>query len=460
VNDRNRNVLSDLKLENFKSWKSAELSFGRRITGLFGRNSSGKSSLIRFLLLLKKTVEATDRNVALDLNAPHVELGTMADVIFEHDETLRLDFELGFRLPEPLKIVDISKSRTTLLTQSDELRLVAGVESRDHVPIGEMLEYGLGGAKFRLERKERGSSQFTLTSGGMEGFKFTRTPGRRWSLPNPMKFYRFPDQARTYYQNSGFLADLERAFEERLNRLFYLGPQREYPRRDHRWSGSSPDHVGEMGELAIAAILAAEAQGWTRNLKPKARRKKFPEMIAYWLRRMGLIHDFKVVEIAPGVNRWQARIRVREESCEVLLSDVGFGVSQVLPVITLLHYVPEGSTVMLEQPDLHLHPLAQAELADVIINAAMHRDLQVLFESHSEHFLLRIQRRIAEEEIPADDVKLYFCNVGKGHSSIESLRLDLLGNIENWPDEFMGNAFSELVEAELARTERCSSASA
>jgi predicted ATPase len=181
-------------------------------------------------------------------------------------------------------------------------------------------------------------------------------------------------------------------------------------------------------------------------------------MIAYWLREMGLIHAFKVEEIAPGSNRWQARVLTRPGGTEVLLTDVGFGVSQVLPVITLLYYVPEGSTVILEQPEIHLHPLAQAELADVILNVASHRRVQVIVESHSEHLLLRLQRRIAEETVSVNDVRLYFCRAEKDRSIAEPLDLDLLGNILNWPDKFMGDAFTETAQAELARLKRMKAA--
>jgi predicted ATPase len=177
-------------------------------------------------------------------------------------------------------------------------------------------------------------------------------------------------------------------------------------------------------------------------------------MVAHWLKHLGLIHTFQVEEIAPGSNRWQARVVTRHGGSEVLLTDVGFGVSQVLPVITLLLYVPEGSTVLLEQPEIHLHPLAQANLADVLIYAATHRRVQVLLESHSEHLLLRLQRRVAEEALSGNDVKLYFCDIKAGRSVLTPLELDLLGQIGNWPDHFMGDAFGEAAEAERARLRR------
>jgi predicted ATPase len=120
--------------------------------------------------------------------------------------------------------------------------------------------------------------------------------------------------------------------------------------------------------------------------------------------------------------------------------------------------VPEGSTVILEQPEIHLHPLAQAELADVIIQAATHRRVQIILESHSEHILLRLQRRIAEGTLSDDIVKLYFCDAPKGVSTLTPLDIDLYGNIRNWPDKFMGDAFTETAEAELARLKRMKAA--
>jgi len=183
-------------------------------------------------------------------------------------------------------------------------------------------------------------------------------------------------------------------------------------------------------------------------------------MIAYWLREMGLINRFRVEEIGKGSNRWQAIVQTSPGGVEAFLTDVGFGVSQVLPVVTLLQYVPEGSTVILEQPEIHLHPLAQANLADVIINAALHRRVQVILESHSEHLLLRLQRRIAEQKISSDEIKLYFCTLLRGESRLKPLKLDLFGQITNWPENFLGDAFGETYAAEMARLKRMKKATA
>ena len=279
------------------------------------------------------------------------------------------------------------------------------------------LSYKLGEIEFSLRPKDQSQRDFDLHAHGA-GFRFVRTLGRKWPLPRPIKSYAFPDQARTYFQNAQFLSDIKSAYEEQLDRVFYLGPLREFPKRDYLWARSRPQDVGRSGEKAVDAILAATAEREMRNVRAKAPRRPFQEMIAYWLREMGLIHDFRVEEIKEGSNRWQATVTVREGGAEALLTDVGFGVSQVLPVVTLLQYVREGSTVILEQPEIHLHPLAQANLADVIINAAVHRGVQVILESHSEHLLLRLQRRVAEQQLPASDVKLYFCDAPSGASEL------------------------------------------
>ncbi len=450
-------MLRSLEFTNFKSWKKADLKC-RRITGIFGTNSSGKTSLIQFLLLLKQTKDATDRQVSLELNGDYVQLGTVQDAIHHHDEALAIRFDVSFSLDAELSLIDPSQKRTSTVARGKDLELFGNVGVRQKVLTSTALRYTLGGMQFGLAPRRAEATEFDLSARAIgetkSDFRFVRTTGRPWQLPGPVKSYAFPDQARTYFQNAGFLADIEASYEEQLDKTYYLGPLREFPQRDYLWAHSRPTDVGRRGEKAIEAILSATDRGEKRNLKWKAPRMPFQEMIAYWLREMGLIEEFRVEEIAPGSNRWQARVRTKRGADEVLLTDVGFGVSQVLPVITLLQYVAEGSTVILEQPEIHLHPLAQSALADVIIQAADHRRIQVIVESHSEHLLLRLQRRIAEEAVSADDIALYFCDAPKGLSNLSRLELDMFGNIANWPANFMGDAFGETAKAELARLRR------
>ncbi|SOX53828.1 hypothetical protein MAAFP003_2504 [Mycobacterium ahvazicum] len=444
-------MLRRLSFTNFKSWPRVDLSCGR-VTGLFGPNSSGKTSILQFLLLLKQTKEATDRLLSLEMNGDYVELGAIRDAIHRHDENLAIETSISFERTAQLVLPDPSDPRTDLAADNT-FTLASRTVVEKQVARTVQLAYTLGGHEFGLRPGPK-ANEFRLTYQGEGPFRFVRTQGRAWRLPAPIKNYAFPDQARTYYQNAQFLSDLEAAYEQALDGIFYLGPLREYPQRDYLWARSRPADVGRRGEKAIDAILAATASGETLNLRPRARLLPFQAMVAYWLQHLGLIHRFKVEEIAEGSNRWQAKVVTRPGASEVLLTDVGFGVSQVLPVITLLMYVPEESTVLLEQPEIHLHPLAQANLADVLLYAATRRRVQVLLESHSEHLLLRLQRRIAEEALKADEVKLYFCDVNRGSSALTPLWLNVLGQIENWPVNFMGDAFGEAALAEKARLRR------
>src|SRR5690606_31440045 len=112
---------------------------------------------------------------------------------------------------------------------------------------------------------------------------------------------------------------------------------------------------------------------------------------------------------------------------QTTLPDVGFGVSQVLPVIVECFYAAPNSTIVIEQPELHLHPRVQAYLANLFVEAirarenGRDRNVQILVESHSEHFIYRLQRLIAEEVVSPADIALYFCRSSAHGSRIEPL---------------------------------------
>jgi hypothetical protein len=247
------------------------------------------------------------------------------------------------------------------------------------------------------------------------------------------------------FQNTGFLAELQLSFEELFFGMHYLGPLRGYPQRQYLWSGSQPSDMGRRGERAIDALLAARDRNQLISRGPHRKRRELGWVVAEWLKRLGLIYSFSVDPIAPGSNLYQVHIQKSPGSAEVLITDVGFGVSQILPVLVLCYYVPEGSTIILEQPEIHLHPAVQAGLADVLIDAVRTQGVQIILESHSEHLLRRLQRRIAEGEVEADEVALYFCSIQHGTSQLTPLQLDTFGSIVNWPEGFFGDELGDLV---------------
>lgn len=447
-------MLYSLKLINFKAWREADLQFGK-VTGFFGTNSAGKSSLLQLLLLLKQTKNATDRGLVLDFGGPSdlVNLGTFDDVVHRHDEKKRISWLLDWSLPETLEINDPMGSEDDILFTGDSLRTRCEVGLWRGRPWPYELTYEFDDVVFRVDSQRGSEDEYELGTNGAD-FKFIRNPGRPRPLSLPVKTHLFPDQTNYSFQNAEFLGEFEFAYEEFVDSLYYLGPLREYPRRDYHWAGSSPEDVGQRGERTVDAILAATRDGEKRSLGYKKRKKTFQEMIAYWLSELGLIHEFRLEEIADGTNLYRAIVKTSRSSTPTALTDVGFGVSQVLPALVLLYYVPEGSTVLMEQPEIHLHPAVQSRLADVMLNVAEARDVQIIVESHSEHLMRRLQRRVAEEEVSPEDVKLYFVSTSGGKAQAADLSLNRWGEIENWPENFFGDEMGEIAAITKASLKR------
>lgn len=211
-----------------------------------------------------------------------------------------------------------------------------------------------------------------------------------------------------------------------------------------------------MGESTIAAILAAQNEGRKLNRGPGMHRQSFAEFVAAWLKDLGVIHSFVVKPVAEGRKEYEVLVKTHAKAPEVKITDVGFGVSQVLPVLVEAFYCPSNSTVWMEQPEIHLHPQVQAELADVFISATRSREdgnprnVQLIIESHSEHFLNRLQRRVAEGVLSPEDVAIYFCKRAGAATELEPLNVNLYGDIENWPDNFFGDEMADLTARTIA----------
>ncbi len=185
--------------------------------------------------------------------------------------------------------------------------------------------------------------------------------------------------------------------------------------------------MGPNGENTIAALIASERDEGDSHRE-----------VTKWLIGLGLLEDFHISSLDPGKRFYEPLAKVI--NIESSLLDVGFGVSQVLPVITMLFLVPENTIVLIEQPALHRHPSAQAKLADLFLEVAEKRHLQLIIESHSEHLLRRMQRRIAEIDQPfanPDNIKAYFCEAGADGSKIQAVEVDEYGQIRNWTVEFL-----------------------
>lgn len=449
-------MIEQLRLHNFKSWQDTGDIRLASITGLFGTNSSGKSSILQSLLMLKQTTESPDLAQVLNFGdgRTYVDLGTFRDTVYHaggklNDQKPEIGMESAIRwsLAEPLTVANPTSLKSTLFSTT---RMQFHADIRDfgtpkmpRIGVREF-EYDFTDERrktysFGMKRKSDDQNEYDFISAGFEP---KRKQGRPWPLPAPIKCYGFPSQVGGYYQNAAFLSDFSLAFEELFSRVYYLGPLRDYPKRQYTWGGGQPSDMGPRGERSIDALLASRDRGKVISRGKGKGRFSLEEYVAWWLRELGLIHSFGVESISSESNLYRVRVQKTPDSARVLITDVGFGVSQILPVLVLCYYVPEGSTILLEQPEIHLHPSVQAGLADVFLDAIEKRGVQIILESHSEHLLTRLQRRIAEGKIASDATALYFCDRASS-SHLTPLRLDQFGNITNWPEGFFGDELGE-----------------
>lgn len=444
-------MLKSIQIKNFKAWKDTGAVRLAPLTVIFGANSAGKSSLGHLLLGLKQTALSTDRKRALHLGDEKslIDLGTFADCINGHDLTKSLDFKVSWYLPKNLEIKDPLNLSARYVGNELTLgvRLRAGKAEQPEV---DTLVYSLRNTQAEvmgISLRRGADRKFTLDS---EKYSFKMADGRKWPLEEPEKFYRVSDLSMARFKNAGFLTDFALATETMLGSVAYLGPLRNHPQRTYQWSGDTPEGVGQTGEATVSAILAAQNEGRMLNRGPKKSKQIFSEFIAAWLKDLGVIHSFKVKAVAEGRKEYEVLVKTHASAPEVKITDVGFGVSQVLPALVQAFYCPPNSTVWMEQPEIHLHPQVQAELADVFISAVQAREngkprnVQLIIESHSEHFLNRLQRRVAEGEIKAEDVAVYFCRRSSSGNELEPLRLNMFGEIENWPENFFGDEMADI----------------
>ena len=194
-------MLTELSLTNFKSWQQISKMRLAPITGLFGSNSSGKTSLLQLLLMLKQTVESPDRAQVLNFGDDRspTNLGSFRDVVYKHQKPGAMDLSLSWKLPKSLSITD-PEARKAILFEGDALGFEAHIaENGAGRLVVDRMSYAFSEHRFTMRRKREGEAKFELEEESGH-FEFLRTQGRPWDLPAPVKFYGFPDQVKAYFQ--------------------------------------------------------------------------------------------------------------------------------------------------------------------------------------------------------------------------------------------------------------------
>lgn len=453
-----------VRWQNFRSLKDTGWLEIRPITVILGANASGKTSLIAPLLLLKQTVDSAESSLALKTQGDLFNAGTYRNLIFSHraEQTLSLAIRFHFHDPKQAK---------------DEIKPIGdyppGVAELDFAAIGQefapILEcYAVHDIYGRpmLERRRRKSGHYSL------GGPLAPTPGidlfRAVQRSRPMHFTftaesvfreQYRREVRPSRQHREESADrppvhlkieapiqryiatvtyVEQYFESLLSRIAYVGPLRERPRRLYELSGEAPENVGIRGEAAPEVIF-------------RKRGGELDRVVNEWINRFDFGFDLQCEDLSEGA--FNVVLRRTSSSPTVNLADTGFGLSQVLPLIVQGVYAHPESLMIAEQPEIHLNPKLQTVLADLFVAVAK-RNCAVLVETHSEHLLLRLRRLVAEGEIPADNVALYFVEREGDESRVREVSIEKSGHIPDWPKGFFSESLRESLALAAAQDRR------
>ena len=400
-------MITHIRMKNFKSWLDSGNVGLAPLTGFFGTNSSGKSSLLQMLLLLKQTTECSDLAEVIffgDENSP-VNLGNFREVIHNHEQEAALGLEFRCELRNSLTIQIFQKISNYSLGGNDHPLKVDSFtfDAAIHENAGSLsvkhFSYTVGPDQ-KIEWREG-----ILDYGEADKIKMSGVNIYKASVPESDKLLR----------------PLVSTFEDVFSHIYYLGPTRVHPRRHYHWEMTHPKEIDMWGNKAVDALLSARVRQLTTA--HNGENTSIEERISTWLQKMDLAYSFQLVPRGNlDDNNYEVRFRRSPSSAEVTLADMGHGVADLFPLLVHCCYIPEGSTLILEQPGIHLHPMAQADLADLLIEAIAERKLQILVESHSEHLLTRLQLGIAEDrKLRQDETSLYFCENEDGVSNIKPL---------------------------------------
>jgi len=220
-----------------------------------------------------------------------------------------------------------------------------------------------------------------------------------------------------------------------LDNLVYIAPLRDYPERFYISSDTSNNQVGKSGNM-IANILYKQ---------PKILDAVNSQLELFGLGYEIKISSFKDKDTSDISDVFAIRLVDKFTKVNVSLLDVGFGISQILPVI-VQSMLSQNKTILIEQPEIHIHPRLQAQLGSLLAESIKSPlNNRFIIETHSEHLLLRLQKLIRKGKLSKDDISIIYVDRDINGSSCLQLRLDSEGDfIDEWPNGFFDESFNEM----------------
>ena len=433
--DVRRYGITAVSIRGFKSHAFENRIDVRHLTILAGANSSGKSSIVQPLLLMKQTLEASYDPGPLLLNGPNVRCTSVDQILSStHPDRNHRGFSVGIEMHG-----------------ASNLQIEYAYSSNQELEIPSMSIALSGRAGESLLRLTPGDDS-TLLKERISAFPSAMNlapdrvlEGLWWAAVRDRCFLSIvarvadADASGVPHFHLPHLLPWVPDFE--LIRMIHVSGSRGNPERVYSRATLTTIPVeGTHGprhyqlfpgtfEKYVATVIA----GWQSS--GDARLKRLETM----LRDLGLGQELA----ATRINDTQIELRVgtlfdtpSSDRRLVSIADVGFGVSQVLPVLVALLVADAGQLVYVEQPELHLHPRAQCAVASIMADAAR-RGVRLIVETHSALLLLRVRTLVANAELDPKLVKLHWFSLREdGNTAVKSANLDEDGAYGDWPEDF------------------------
>jgi predicted ATPase len=426
-------MIKKINIENFKCYESIEFDTSK-ITFLTGANSSGKSSLLYSIL---GSIQSGEFPFQFSPNGKYINMGDFEEIVHNHDKSklIKLEFETDgdskeiistywsydrqSNLPKLEKLIsksnyfhlEIDKVRKYNLKFEYFPEADPHSESRSPDMINKIMDIIDSQLKSDSEDKKLTIDKLSKVNTKIE-FKFSEFSELEKILPKNENYY--------LHQFIRSIKSTFNSFDERIN---YISSFRLYPERTYYETSKSDLKVGKFGENYEDQIIA-----WETKKDPK-----YQQLISI-LKELGLLYEIKSKRFDGG--RFEILVRTKKNGIWSALSDVGFGISQFLPIIVADIQLSKNSTLIIAQPEIHLHPRIQAQFGDYIIERILKDNKKYIIETHSEYLLNRIRLAIAKKTIQEQDVKTYFIDNNGVKAKHYNLSFLKNGQIKNAPKSF------------------------
>ncbi len=406
--DVNQRGITNIIVHGFKSISEETTIEIRPLTILAGANSSGKSSIMQPLLLMKQTLEAVYDPGSLLLDGPNVRF-TSAEQFLSLLAELPPDisFEIGVEIDGDM-----------FLSNTFEKQRQHGIELST-------MSFGSKDTKAMLTFPMAHDEIVPVVNEIAKGMRW-EGKNMHWKLRRERCFFNLD---LTLGEETLQTLDIASPFKYCIRHIIHVPGLRGNPQRTYKTTAVSAEFPGTF-ENYVASVV----KNWRtkQDYRIDILGQALATLCLTWRVTAHQIDDTQV-ELQVGRLPYGTK---KGKQDMVSVADVGFGVSQVLPVLVGLLVAEPGQLVYLEQPELHLHPRAQVALAQILADAA-NRGVRVVAETHSSLLLLGVQSLVAEGYISPDKVKLHwFKRRDDGVTEVSSTDLDRAGSFGDWPEDF------------------------